>query len=94
MILAGGLGTRISEETHLEPKPMVEIDGRPILWHILKIDSSFGINKFVICCGYKDDVIKEYFANNLMHMSDLSFHMRTNSMEVHQKNAKPGRSPW
>jgi glucose-1-phosphate cytidylyltransferase len=89
VILAGGLGTRISEETHLKPKPMVEIGGRPILWHILKIYSSFGINEFVICCGYKGYVIKEYFANYFLHMSDVTFHMRTNSMEVHQKNAEP-----
>ena len=89
VILAGGLGTRISEETHLKPKPMVEIGGRPILWHILKIYSSFGINEFVICCGYKGYVIKEYFANYFLHMSDVTFHMRTNSMEVHHKNAEP-----
>jgi glucose-1-phosphate cytidylyltransferase len=89
VILAGGLGTRISEETHLKPKPMVEIGGKPILWHILKIYSSFGINEFVICCGYKGYVIKEYFANYFLHMSDVTFHMRTNSMEVHQKNAEP-----
>jgi len=89
VILAGGLGTRISEETHLRPKPMVEIGGKPILWHILKIYSSFGINEFVICCGYKGYMIKEYFANYFLHMSDVTFHMRTNSMEVHQKNAEP-----
>jgi len=89
VILAGGLGTRISEETHLKPKPMVEIGGQPILWHILKIYSSFGINEFVICCGYKGYLIKEYFANYFLHMSDVTLHMRTNSMEVHQKNAEP-----
>ena len=89
VILAGGLGTRISEETHLKPKPMVEIGGRPILWHILKIYSSFGINEFVICCGYKGYVIKEYFANYFLHMSDVTFDMHVNSMEVHQKNAEP-----
>jgi glucose-1-phosphate cytidylyltransferase len=89
VILAGGLGTRISEETHLKPKPMVEIGGRPILWHILKIYSSFGINEFVICCGYKGYVIKEYFANYFLHMSDVTFDMGSNSMEVHQKNAEP-----
>jgi glucose-1-phosphate cytidylyltransferase len=89
VILAGGLGTRISEETHLKPKPMIEIGGRPILWHVLKIYSSFGINEFVICCGYKGYMIKEYFANYFLHMSDVTFHMRTNSMEVHQKNAEP-----
>lgn len=89
VILAGGLGTRISEETSLKPKPMVEIGGRPILWHILKIFSAHGINEFVICCGYKGYVIKEYFANYFLHMSDVTFHMRTNSMEVHQRNAEP-----
>ena len=89
VILAGGLGTRISEETHLKPKPMVEIGGRPILWHILKIFSQHGINEFVICCGYKGYVIKEYFANYFLHMSDVTFHMRTNSMEVHRKQAEP-----
>ena len=89
VILAGGLGTRISEETHLKPKPMVEIGGRPILWHILKIFSAHGINEFVICCGYKGYVIKEYFANYFLHMSDVTFHMRTNSMEVHRKKAEP-----
>lgn len=89
VILAGGLGTRISEETHLKPKPMVEIGGKPILWHILKIFSSYGINEFVICCGYKGYLIKEYFANYFLHMSDVTFHMRMNSMEVHHKNAEP-----
>lgn len=89
VILAGGLGTRISEETHLKPKPMVEIGGKPILWHILKIYSSYGINEFIICCGYKGYVIKEYFANYFLHMSDVSFHMKLNSMEVHQKKAEP-----
>lgn len=89
VILAGGLGTRISEETHLRPKPMVEIGGKPILWHIMKIYSHHGINEFIVCCGYKGFVIKEYFANYFLHMSDVTFHMRTNSMEVHQKNAEP-----
>jgi glucose-1-phosphate cytidylyltransferase len=89
VILAGGLGTRISEETHLRPKPMIEIGGKPILWHVLKIYSHYGINEFVICCGYKGYLIKEYFANYFLHMSDVTFHMRTNSMEVHQKNAEP-----
>jgi glucose-1-phosphate cytidylyltransferase len=89
VILAGGLGTRISEETHLRPKPMIEIGGKPILWHILKIYSYYGINEFVICCGYKGYLIKEYFANYFLHMSDVTFHMRTNSMEVHHKNAEP-----
>ena len=89
VILAGGLGTRLSEETHLKPKPMVEIGGRPILWHILKIYSAHGINEFVICCGYKGYVIKEYFANYFLHMSDVTFRMNTNSMEVHHKKAEP-----
>ena len=89
VILAGGLGTRISEETHLKPKPMVEIGGKPILWHILKIYSAHGIHEFVVCCGYKGYVIKEYFANYFLHMSDVTFHMRLNSMEVHHKKAEP-----
>lgn len=89
VILAGGLGTRISEETHLKPKPMIEIGGKPILWHVLKIYSAHGINEFVICCGYKGYLIKEYFANYFLHMSDVTFYMRTNSMEVHHKNAEP-----
>ena len=89
VILAGGLGSRISEETHLKPKPMVEIGGRPILWHILKIYSHYGINDFVICCGYKGYVIKEYFANYFLHMSDVTFHMKLNTMEVHHQKAEP-----
>ena len=89
VILAGGLGTRLSEETSLRPKPMVEIGGRPILWHIMKIYSSHGVNDFVICCGYKGYVIKEYFANYFLHMSDVTFNMRENRMEVHQKRAEP-----
>jgi glucose-1-phosphate cytidylyltransferase len=89
VILAGGLGTRISEETHLKPKPMIEIGGRPMLWHILKIFSAHGINEFVICCGYKGYVIKEYFANYFLHMSDVTFNMRTNLMEVHRRKAEP-----
>ncbi len=89
VILAGGLGTRISEETHLKPKPMVEIGGRPLLWHILKIYSSYGVNDFIICCGYKGYVIKEYFANYFLHMSDVTFDMTTNNMVVHQRNAEP-----
>lgn len=89
VILAGGLGTRISEETSLRPKPMVEIGGRPILWHIMKIYSSFGINDFVICCGYKGYVIKEYFANYFLHMSDVTFDMRANEMRVHHRKAEP-----
>jgi glucose-1-phosphate cytidylyltransferase len=91
VILAGGLGTRISEETHLKPKPMIEIGGKPILWHILKIFSSHGVNDFVICCGYKGYVIKEYFANYFLHMSDVTFDMSTNSMVVHQQKAEPWR---
>lgn len=91
VILAGGLGTRISEETHLKPKPMIEIGGRPILWHIMKVYSAHGINDFVICCGYKGYVIKEYFANYFLHMSDVTFDMANNQMEVHQHNAEPWR---
>lgn len=91
VILAGGLGTRISEETHLKPKPMVEIGGRPILWHIMKIYSAHGVNDFIICCGYKGYVIKEYFANYFLHMSDVTFDMTSNQMEVHQKKAEPWR---
>lgn len=89
VILAGGLGTRISEETHLKPKPMIEIGGKPILWHIMKLYSAHGINEFVICCGYKGYVIKEYFANYFLHMSDVTFDMSNNSMQVHQRNAEP-----
>lgn len=89
VILAGGLGTRLSEETSLRPKPMVEIGGRPILWHIMKIYASHGVQDFVICCGYKGYVIKEYFANYFLHMSDVTFRMAENRMEVHQKRAEP-----
>jgi glucose-1-phosphate cytidylyltransferase len=89
VILAGGLGTRISEETHLKPKPMIEIGGMPILWHIMKMYSSHGVNDFIICCGYKGYVIKEYFANYFLHMSDVTFDMAHNKMEVHQRNAEP-----
>lgn len=89
VILAGGLGTRLSEETSIRPKPMVEIGGLPILWHILKVYSQYGINDFIICCGYKGYVIKEYFANYFLHMSDLTFDMRDNHMEVHQSVAEP-----
>ncbi|MGJ8655514.1 MAG: glucose-1-phosphate cytidylyltransferase [Akkermansiaceae bacterium] len=89
VILAGGLGTRLSEETNIKPKPMVEIGGRPILWHILKIYSDHGINDFVICAGYKGYVIKEYFANYFLHMSDVTFDMESNTMEVHRKKAEP-----
>jgi len=89
VILAGGLGTRISEETHLKPKPMVEIGGKPILWHILKIYSHHGINDFVICCGYKGYLIKEYFANYFLHRSDVTFDISSGQMEVHRKNSEP-----
>jgi glucose-1-phosphate cytidylyltransferase len=91
VIFAGGLGTRISEETSIRPKPMVEIGGKPILWHILKMYSCHGINDFVICCGYKGYVIKEYFANYFLHMSDVTFDMSKNTMEVHQQSAEPWR---
>jgi glucose-1-phosphate cytidylyltransferase len=91
VILAGGLGTRITEETTVRPKPMIEIGGKPILWHIMKTYSHYGINDFVICCGYKGYVIKEYFANYFLHMSDVTFDMRNNAMEVHQRNAEPWR---
>lgn len=89
VILAGGFGTRISEETHLKPKPMVEIGGMPILWHIMKLYSAHGVNDFVICCGYKGYVIKEYFANYFLHMSDVTFDMANNRMQVHQRHAEP-----
>jgi glucose-1-phosphate cytidylyltransferase len=89
VILAGGLGTRLSEETSIRPKPMVEIGGKPILWHILKMYSHHGVNDFVICCGYKGYVIKEYFANYFLHMSDVTFDMRSNQMEVHHRRAEP-----
>jgi glucose-1-phosphate cytidylyltransferase len=89
VILAGGLGTRISEETTVRPKPMVEIGGKPILWHIMKVYSEHGVNEFIICCGYKGYVIKEYFANYFLHMSDVTFDMQHNQMEVHQRYAEP-----
>jgi glucose-1-phosphate cytidylyltransferase len=89
VILAGGLGTRISEETHLKPKPMIEIGGMPILWHIMKLYSAHGIQDFVICCGYKGYLIKEYFANYFLHMSDVTFDMTKNEMFVHQRKAEP-----
>lgn len=91
VILAGGLGTRIAEETHLRPKPMIEIGGKPILWHIMKCYSVHGVNDFIICCGYKGYVIKEYFANYFLHMSDVTFDMANNQMEVHQQKAEPWR---
>lgn len=91
VILAGGLGTRISEESHLKPKPMVEIGGKPILWHVMKIYSHHGINDFIVCVGYKGYVIKEYFANYFLHMSDVTFDLANNRMEVHQGSAEPWR---
>jgi len=91
VILAGGFGTRISEETGLKPKPMIEIGGKPILWHIMKLYSAHGVNEFVICCGYKGYVIKEYFANYFLHMSDITFDMADNNMVVHQKKVEPWR---
>ena len=89
VILAGGLGTRISEETELKPKPMLEIGHKPILWHIMKMYSVHGINDFIICCGYKGYVIKEYFANYFLHMSDVTFNLKNNSFKVHQNKAEP-----
>ncbi len=91
VLLAGGVGSRISEETHLKPKPMVEIGAKPLLWHIMKIYSAHGVNDFVICCGYKGYVIKEYFANYFLHTSDVTFDMANNGMEVHQRYAEPWR---
>ncbi len=91
VILAGGLGTRINEESHLRPKPMIEIGGRPMLWHIMKSFGAHGITDFVICCGYRGYVIKEYFANYFLHMSDVTFDMSANQMEVHQRHAEPWR---
>ena len=91
VILAGGLGTRISEETSTRPKPMVEIGGKPILWHLMKIYSAHGIQDFIICCGYKGYIIKEYFANYFLHMSDVTFDMKNNQMEVHHRKAEPWR---
>ncbi len=91
VILAGGFGTRLSEETQLRPKPMVEIGGRPILWHIMKIFSAQGVNDFVVCCGYKGYMIKEYFANYLLHMSDVTIDVSDGTTEVHQSNAEPWR---
>ena len=91
VILAGGLGSRIAEETSLKPKPMIEIGGKPILWHIMKIYSYHGINDFIICCGYKGYVIKEYFSNYFLHMSDVTFDMSANTLEVHNRKAEPWR---
>jgi glucose-1-phosphate cytidylyltransferase len=89
VILAGGLGTRISEESHLRPKPMIEIGGKPVLWHIMKLNSAHGVDEFVICCGYKGYIINEYFANYFLHMSDVTFDMSVNQMKVHQQKAEP-----
>lgn len=91
VILAGGLGTRISEESHLRPKPMIEIGGKPIIWHIMKLYTHFGITDFVVCLGYKGYVIKEYFANYFLHMSDVTFDMAENRMQIHNRNAEPWR---
>jgi len=91
VILAGGFGTRISEESHLKPKPLIELGGKPILWHIMKIYSHYGVNDFVICCGFKGYLIKEYFANYFLHMSDVTFDMRDNNMQVLQQSAEPWR---
>lgn len=91
VILAGGLGSRISEESHLRPKPMIEVGGKPIIWHILKMYSAHGINEFIICLGYKGYVIKEYFANYFLHTSDVTLDMRNNQMEVHERHAEPWR---
>jgi glucose-1-phosphate cytidylyltransferase len=91
VLLAGGFGTRISEESHLRPKPMIEIGGMPILWHIMKIYSQHGLNDFIICCGYKGYVIKEYFANYFLHRSDVTFDLRNNKMEIHQSNSENWR---
>src|ERR1700688_1097234 len=89
VILAGGLGTRISEETTNRPKPMVELGGRPVLWHIMKTYSSYGINDFIVCCGYKGYVIKDFFANYALHAADVTFNMRERSMQVHNNAAEP-----
>ncbi|MSQ59624.1 MAG: glucose-1-phosphate cytidylyltransferase [Betaproteobacteria bacterium] len=89
VILAGGFGTRISEESHLKPKPMIDIGGRPVLWRVMKIFSAHGLNDFIICCGYKGYLIKEYFANYFLHMSDVTFDMRNNRMQVHENGAEP-----
>lgn len=89
VLFAGGLGTRISEESHLKPKPMIEIGGKPILWHIMKIYASYGHNEFIVCCGYKSWVIKEYFANYFVHNADLTIDLKDNQLEVHQTNAEP-----
>lgn len=89
IILAGGLGTRISEESHLKPKPMIEIGGKPILWHIMKIYSAHGVNDFIVCCGYKGHMIKEYFSNYFLYRSDITFDLKNNQMDIHQSSAEP-----
>ena len=89
VILAGGLGTRISEETHLKPKPMIEVGGKPILWHLMKMYSTYGINDFIICCGYKGYIIKEYFANYFLHTSDVTFDLKENKKKVHKQHSEP-----
>jgi glucose-1-phosphate cytidylyltransferase len=91
VILAGGLGSRISEETNSKPKPMIEIGGKPIMWHIMKIYSNYGVDEFIVCCGYKGYVIKEYFSNYSLHMSDVTFDMKYNTIEIHQRYADPWR---
>ena len=91
VIFAGGLGTRISEETHLRPKPMIEIGGKPIIWHIMKIYSAHGINDFIICCGYKGYLIKEYFSNYYLHNSDVTFDIHSNNIQIHRQKAEPWR---
>ena len=89
VILAGGVGSRISEESHLKPKPLIEIGGKPILWHIMKTYSAHGIHDFIICCGYKGYLIKEYFSNYFLHMSDVTFDLQNNEMEIHHKKSEP-----
>ena len=89
VILAGGLGTRLAEETSVRPKPMVEVGGKPILWHIMKMYSKHGVNDFIVCCGYKGYFIKEYFQNYFLHQSDITFCMKENTMEVHERRAEP-----
>jgi glucose-1-phosphate cytidylyltransferase len=91
VILAGGFGSRISEESHLKPKPLIEIGGKPILWHIMKIYSSYGLNDFIICCGYKGYLIKEYFSNYFLHRSDVTFDIQNNDIEIHRRNTEPWR---
>ena len=94
VILAGGLGTRISEESHLKPKPMIEIGGKPILWHIMKYYSEFGFHEFIICLGYKQYVVKEFFADYFLHTSDVTFDLANNKMEVHNNYSEPWKMTW